>query len=311
MAQMHAIRVHHYGPAAELIYELIQRPEPQPGEVLVRIHGAGLNPVDWKTRSGRDESSPLESPIILGWDIAGVVEAAGDGVDQFVPGDEVFGMARFPEFGNAYAEYATVPAYDLAKKPANISFVEAAATPLAALTAWQALFDVAHLEAGQTALIHAAAGGVGHIAVQLAKWKGARVIGTASGQNAAFLRGLGVDEVIDYTRHRFEDVVRDVDVVMNTQNQATLERSFAVLRPGGFLVSITYTPDASLAQAHQGQAARILVHVSGAQMAEIAKLLATGKLRIEIARTFPLAEATAAHQLLEAGHTRGKIVLIP
>lgn len=311
MAQMHAVRLHHYGPAENLIYEEIERPEPQPGEVLVRIHGVGLNPVDWQTRQGRDESSPLASPIILGWDIAGVVAATGEGVGQVVPGDEVFGMARFPDFGDAYAEYATVPASDLAKKPANVSFAETAATPLAALTAWQGLFDVAHLEAGQKALIHAAAGGVGHIAVQLAKWKGAHVIGTASAHNADFLRSLGVDEVIDYTRQRFEDVARDVDVVMNTQDRATLERSFAVLKPGGILVSITHAPDEALARAHQARAAQILVHVSGAQMAEVAELLATGKLRIEIARNFPLAKAAAAHQILELGHTRGKIVLTP
>lgn len=312
MALMHAVRLHRYGGPDELIYEETQRPEPQAEEVLVRVRAAGVNPVDWKTRVGRGAApGDLDSPIILGWDIAGVVETIGNGVDQFVPGEEVYGMARFPAFGKAYAEYVAAPVTDLAKKPTNLSFVEAAATPLVTLTAWQALFETADLQSGQRILIHSAAGGVGHIAVQLAKWKGVYVIGTASARNADFVRGIGADQVIDYTQERFEDVARDVDVVLDAQGGTTQERSFTVLKPGGILVSIMQVPDASLAQAHHVKTARILVHPSSAQLAEAARLFETGKLRVEVARTFPLAEAANAHRLIEEGHTRGKIVLIP
>jgi NADPH:quinone reductase-like Zn-dependent oxidoreductase len=311
MAQMYAVRLHRYGAADQLIYEATQRPEAQAGEALVRVRAIGVNPVDWKTRQGRYDTGPIETPLILGWDIAGVIEATGTGVDQFTPGDDVFGMVRFPEFGDAYADYVAAPVSDLAKKPATLSCVEAAAVPLVALTAWQALFEAAQLQPGQTILIHAAAGGVGHIAVQLAKWKGARVIGVASAPNAEFLRSLGVDQVIDYTHERFEDVAPEVDVVLDTIGGATQERSFAALRPGGILVSITDTPDAALAQRYGVRSARILVHTSSAQLAEIAHLFESGKLRVEVARAFPLVEAAEAHRLSEAGHTRGKIVLIP
>jgi NADPH:quinone reductase-like Zn-dependent oxidoreductase len=311
MAQMHAVRLHQYGAAENLVYEETQRPEPRAGEALVRVRATGVNPVDWKTRNGRGVSGPPDAPIILGWDIAGVVEEVGSGVDQFATGEEVFGMVRFPEFGNAYADYVAAPASDLARKPANISFAEAAAAPLVTLTAWQALFDAAQLQAGQTVLIHAAAGGVGHVAVQLAKWKGARVFGTASARNADFLRGLGVDQVIDYTRERFEEVVRAVDVVLDTQGGAMQQRSFAVLKPGGMLVSIAETPNRALAQRYGVRTARIRVRPSGEQMAQIAQLLESRNLRMEVARTFPLAEAAEAHRLSETGHTRGKIVLIP
>lgn len=311
MAQMYAVRLHRYGAADELIYEATQRPEAQAGEALVRVRAIGVNPVDWKTRQGRYDTGPIETPLILGWDIAGVVEATGTGVDQFTPGDDVFGMVRFPEFGDAYADYVAAPVSDLAKKPATLSCVEAAVVPLVALTAWQALFEVAKLQPGQTILIHAAAGGVGHIAVQLAKWKGARVIGVASAPNAEFLRSLGVDQVIDYTHERFEDVAPEVDIVLDTIGGATQERSFAALKSGGILVSITDTPDAALAQRYGVRSARIQVHTSSAQLAEIAYLFESGKLHVEIARAFPLVEAAEAHRLSEAGHTRGKIVLIP
>lgn len=309
MAQMHAVRLHRYGGPDELIYEDTVRPRPHPGEALVRVRAAGVNPVDWQTRRGDGSDDPF--PIILGWDIAGVIEEVGMGVERFAPGDEVFGMVRFPDFGNAYAEYVAAPISDLARKPARLSFVEAAAAPLVTLTAWQALFEVAQLRAGQTILVHAAAGGVGHIAVQLAKWKGAHVIGTASGQNADFLRRLGVDQVIDYTRERFEHIARGVDVVLDTQGGATQERSFATLKPGGILVSITTPPNDSLARAHHVNTADILVHRSGEQLVRAAALFEEGILRVEVARTFPLAEAGAAHRLGEQHHTRGKIVLIP
>lgn len=311
MAQMHAVRLHQYGAAENLIYEETQRPEPQAGEALVRVRAAGVNPVDWQARAGRGATGPLDSSIILGWDIAGVVEEVGGRVDRFTAGDRVFGMVRFPEFGNAYADYVAAPAADLAKKPANISFVEAAAAPLVALTAWQALFEAAQLQPGQSVLIHAAAGGFGHVAVQLAQWRGARVIGTASARNADFLRGLGADQVIDYTSERFEEIARDVDVVLDTQGGATQQRSFAVLKPGGTLVSIAETPDEVRARIYDVNVVDFLVHPSGEQLEEIAHLFERGNLRVEVARTFPLAEAAEAHRLSETGHTRGKIVLTP
>jgi len=311
MAQMHAVRLHRYGAADELIYEETLRPEPQAGEALVRVYAAGVNPVDWKTRKGQWRRDPIESPLILGWDIAGVVVVTGSGVDQFSPGDEVFGMVRFPEFGDAYADYVAAPVDDLAKKPAALSLVKAAAVPLVALTAWQALFEAARLQPGQTILVHAAAGGVGHIAVQLAKWKGAHVIGTASAANVDFLRSLGVDQVIDYTHERFEDVAHEVDVVLDTIGGATQERSFEVIKPGGMLVSITDTPDESVARSYGVRTASILVHTSSEQLAEIAELFENGKLQVEVTRAFPLVEAAEAHLLVEAGHTRGKVVLIP
>jgi NADPH:quinone reductase-like Zn-dependent oxidoreductase len=311
MAHMHAVRLYHYGAADDLTYEETEQPEQQTGEVLIRVQAAGVNPADWKTRIGYGEpEGDLKAPIILGWDVAGVVEELGSGVSQFAPGDEVYGMVRFPEFGNAYAEYVAAPVTDLAKKPAILSFAEAAAAPLALLTAWQALFEAADLRSGQTILIHGAAGGVGHFAVQLAKWKGARVIGTASARNADFLRSLGADQVIDYTRERFEEVAQNMDAVLDTQGDETQERSYAVLKPGGILVAITQMPDESLAQAHHVKAAGVLVRPSGAQLAQAADLFETGKLHVEVTHTLPLAEAANAHRLSEEGHTRGKIALL-
>src|SRR5688572_1233209 len=220
-------------------------------------------------------------------------------------------MVRFPEIGNAYAEYVAAPASDFVLKPTTLSHIEAAAVPLVALTAWQVMFDTAHLKAGQMILIHAAAGGVGHVAVQLAKWKGARVIGTASARNADFLRELGVDEVVDYTAAPFEDVVHDVDVVLDCVG-GLLERSIKVLKSGGFLSWIAggLATERVAELAKEGiRAGGILVHIDNTQLAEITKLIDAGIVKPVVEKVFPLAEASKAHEAIETGRTRGKIVL--
>lgn len=291
------------GPPEALQLRSIPRPVPGPGEVLVRVRAAGVNPVDWKVRSGR--SSLLgPPPFVVGWDIAGEVEALGPGTSGFAVGDAVYGMPRFPQQAAAYAEYVSAPAADLAPSP-RVSRVEAAALPLAVLTAWQALFETADLRAGQRVLIHAAAGGVGHLAVQLARWKGAHVIGTASARNAEFVRHLGADEVVDYTAGPFEDAVRDVDLVLDCVGGDVLQRSPAVVRPGGRLVTIAGAPP----ETPGITSTRILVRPSGSQLREIAALVDAGELRVNVDATFPLAEAAAAHRAVETGRTRGKVVL--
>lgn len=311
MATMKAVRIHAYGEPAVLVYEDAPRPEPKAGEVLVRVHAAGVNPVDSKTRAGRGMAGRYGSPfpLIVGWDISGVVESVGAGVTAYKPGDAVYSMVRFPAIGDAYAEYVAVAVSDLAPKPKTLDHVHAAAVPLAALTAWQALFDTANLSAGQTVLIHAAAGGVGHLAVQLAKWKGARVIGTASARNADFLREIGVDEVVDYTDAPFEDVVRDVDVVMNCVSPDLADRSFKTLKPGGFLVSIAGAPSEAVASKFDVKFGGILVHVDAAQLAAITEVIDGGHLKPFVELVVPLAEAAKAHEAIDTGRTRGKIVI--
>ncbi|MCA0457272.1 MAG: NADP-dependent oxidoreductase [Chloroflexi bacterium] len=307
---MKAVRMHGFGDADVLVYEDAPRPEASAGEVLVRVHAAGVNPADWQSRWGGDELlAPATLPLIPGWDVSGVVEAVGEGVTAFKVGDAVYGMARFPDWGSTYAEYVTCPTSDLSHKPRHFSHVEAAAIPLVALTAWQALFEAGDLQAGETVLIHAAAGGVGHMAVQLATWKGARVIGTASARNTDYLKGIGVDEVIDYTTTRFDEVLRDVDVVLDTMGGDIADRSFKVLRRGGRLVSIVATPSAELAVQYGVQTADILVHRDADQLAEITTLCEAEYLKATIDSVYPLAQATEAHRKGETNRTRGKLVL--
>ena len=313
-SRMKAVQIHAYGGPEELRHEEVPRPEPGEGEVLVRVHAASVNPVDSKSRAGgavvmRPGGQRLPLPIILGWDVSGTVESAGAGAD-FAPGDEVYGMIRFPEIGAAYAEYATAPAAHLARKPASLSHEEAAALPLVALTAWQALFDTAGLSAGQRVLIHAAAGGVGHVAVQLARWKGAEVIGTASARNEGFLRELGVDRFVDYNAGPLEEAVGgDVDVVLDPIGGETQERSLRLLRRGGILVSIVGAPPADRAAELGVRGERILVRPHREQLVEIARLVEEGKLRPTLDSVFPLAEARAAHERIDSHRARGKIVL--
>lgn len=307
-ATMKAIRYHEHGGAEVLKYEDAPRPEPARGEVLVKVHAAGVNPVDWKVRGGAFKTRGAELPQIPGYDVAGVVEKVGEGVQRLKPGDEVFGFLSLAR-GGAYAEYVAAPERELALKPKKADFVQAAAVPLAALTAWQALFDSAGLEEGQTVLIHAGAGGVGHFAVQLAKSRGAKVIATASEANHEFLRGLGADQVIDYTKQHFEQLVKDVDVVLDPIGGDTLEGSLSVLKKNGFLVSIVGKPPQQKLTQFGVRGDGILVHPDSAELAEIGKRMDAGELVPHVSAVVPLADAKRAQELSESGHTRGKIVL--
>lgn len=288
----------------------IERPAPRPNEVLVRVRAAGVNPTDWKHR----ESGGFlgEPPFVLGWDVSGVVEAVGIGVAAFRPGDEVFGMLPYPFGHGSHAEYVIAPVRALTHKPSVIDHTEAGALPLVSLTAWQALTEHSDVRPGQRVLIHAAAGGVGHVAVQIAKARGAHVIGTASAGKHEFLRGLGADEVIDYRETDFTEAVKDVDVVLDTLGGETSVRSLRVLRPGGVVVSILPVgSDEFGAEAERlgVRAVRMLLDADRAGMQAIADLVEQGKLRPEIAGTFPLADAAQAHALGETGRTTGKLVL--
>ena len=308
-ATMKAVRLHEYGPASALRYEDAPKPAPGAKDLLVRVHAAGTNPVDWKIRGGMMPLPKEAMPIILGYDVAGVVEAVGAEVKGFKPGDEVFAYLSLQR-GGGYAEYTIVRESEAAMKPKNADFVHAAAVPLAALTAWQAMFDTAGLKEGQTVLIHGGAGGVGHFAVQLAKARGAKVIATASEKNVAFVRSLGADTVIDYKAQKFEDVANDVDVVLDPIGGETQERSFGVLKPGGFLVSIVQPPAPEKLKEKGVRGAVILVKPNGGELAEIAALIDTGKVKPEVSETLPLAEGAKAQTLNESGAvSKGKIVL--
>ncbi|MFI1175745.1 NADP-dependent oxidoreductase [Streptomyces melanogenes] len=288
----------------------VPRPVPGPAEVLVRVCAAGVNPTDWWHRATGGLAGDV--PIRLGWDVSGVVEAAGPGVTLFGPGDEVFGMPRQPAPAGTYAEYVVSPARHLTAKPPGLSHVEAAALPLAALTAWQALVDTADVRPGQRVLIHAAAGGVGHLAVQIAKARGAHVIGTARATNHDFVRGLGADEVIDYTRTDFATTARDVDVVIDTIGGDYGPRSLKTLRPGGILVSLSSPAEAHLAAEARALGLRstfMITEADQAGMKEIASLAASGRLRVRIDTVLPLERAAKAHEIGESGRTAGKIVL--
>jgi NADPH:quinone reductase-like Zn-dependent oxidoreductase len=287
----------------------LDRPAPGPSQILVRVHAAGVNPTDWKHRARRTFLGP--PPFVLGWDVSGVVEAAGFGVTLYQPGDEVFGMLPYPHGVGSHAEYVTGPARAFAFKPGNVDHVRAGALPLAALTAWQALADTAQLAAGQRVLIHAAAGGVGHLAVQIAKARGAYVIGTASARNHGLLRDLGADELIDYQAADFGAVVRDADVVLDTIGGDYPARSLRTLRPGGRLISLLPLPAGLAAEAaQQGLRAQVmLVEADHAGMTAIADLVTAGTLHPVIAGTFPLADAAKAHAAGETGHVAGKLVL--
>ena len=306
--EMLAVRIHEFGGRDVLRVEQAPRPNPGTGEMLVRVHAAGVNPVDWKVRQSGGRMLNVKLPFTLGYDVSGVVEEMGEGVSHFKVGDEVFAYLSLSR-GGGYAEYAIVEFDEAAPKPKNVSHVEAAGVPLAALTAWQALFDTADLKEGQTALIHAGAGGVGVFAVQLAKWKGARVIATASKNNHEFLKQLGADEVIDYRSQNFADVVKDVDVVLDSVGGQTTTDSFKVLKKGGMLVSIVGQPSRKLADEAGVRAGAILVKTNGRQLAQIAKLIEEGTVKPVIGHEFPLKDVAKAHEQSETGHTRGKIVL--
>ena len=305
---MKAIRIHQYGGPEVLAQVEMQRPTPGPNEVLIKVHAASVNPFDWKARAGYvKEFFPLTFPATLGSDVSGTVEEVGPGATRFKRGDEVYASLGLE--GGGYAEYAVAKETIVAEKPGMLDHVQAAAVPSAGITAWQALLEVAQLRAGQKVLIHGAAGGVGNFAVQFAKAKGAYVIGTASSRNQSLLRELGVDKAIDYTKTRFEDVVRNVDVVLDTIGNETQERSFKVLKKGGILVSIVQPPSEELAAKHGVRALFYGSHPSASDLAQITKLIDADKVKPVVETVLPLAEARRAHELSQSGHARGKIVL--
>lgn len=300
------------------VFKIAEVPIPRPsaGQLLVKIKAAGLNPVDYKTRTGKGQAAQFTLPAILGWDIAGQIADAGQGAHKFRPGDRIFGMSNFPKPANAYAQYAVVQEDEFALVPDNISDEMAGATPLAALTAWEALFDHAKLKAGMRVLIHAAAGGVGHIAVQLARITAADVIGTASAQNHTWVKELGASECIDYREQRFEEATEPVDVVIDMMGAETSLRSLDIIKPGGIMVSLPsmYKDDpAVLAKAKEKNVQVIWMSVrpSGARMEQIASLMEDEQLIVKVAAVFPLKEVAKAHELLESHHVQGKVVLIP
>jgi len=309
MKLMKAIRIHKYGGPEVLQYEDVPRPQLGNGEVLIRVYAAGVNPVDWKVRSGSLNGLVHHKfPLILGWDLSGVIEEVGPGVSQFKKGDEVFSKPDTSRDG-AYAKYVVVRESKVALKPKSLHHVYAAAVPLAGITAWQALFDVAQLRRGQRALIHGGSGGVGHFAVQFAKWKGAYVIATASTKNQQLLREIGVDQPIDYTTQRFEEVAKNVDVVLDTIGGETQERSWKVVKRGGLLASVVQPPDADKANRFGVRGAFLGSEPNGNELAEISALIGSGNLKVVLDRILPLSEVRRAHELSQSGHARGKIVL--
>jgi NADPH:quinone reductase-like Zn-dependent oxidoreductase len=311
MENMKAVRIHNYGGPEVLQFEDAPRPTPGSGELLIRVHAASVNAIDWKIRAGYlKDVFPVPLPFIPGWDVSGVVEAVGSGATKFKKGDEVYARPDIARSGKGtYAEYVVVQEAEAAIKPKSVDHVHAAAIPVVGLTAWQALFDKGGLSKGQKILIHGAAGGVGSFAVQLAKWKGAHVIGTASGRNQEFLQEFGVDEPIDYEKTRFEDVVHDVDVVLDTRGGDTQSRSWKVLKKGGILVSIVAPPSADEAAKHGVRSAFFSAQPNSSQLSEIAKLVDAGKLKPVVETVLPLSDARRALELNETGHARGKIVL--
>jgi NADPH:quinone reductase-like Zn-dependent oxidoreductase len=306
---MQAIRVHQFGGLESLVAEDVPRPTPGEGEVLVRVRAAGVGPWDAWIRSGKSVL-PQPLPLTLGSDVAGVVEHVGPGVPRFRAGDAVFGATN-ARFTGGYAEYAVASAATLAKMPPQMSFVEAASVPVIACTAWQMVFEHGALDATKRVLVHGAAGNVGAYAVQLAKRAAREVIATVSADDTEYVRTtLGADHVIDARISRFEEVLTDIDVVLDTIGGDTLDRSFAVLKPGGVLVSAVSEPDRQKATRHGVRALFFLVEVSSQRLDEIAALIATGELHTRVGDVLPLAEARVAHEMLAGKpHKRGKIVL--
>ena len=310
MSTMKAVRFHKFGGPEVLVYEDAPKPEPADGEVLVKVHAASVNPIDWKIRAGHMRGFrdyPL--PFILGWDVSGVIESVGPGVTQWKAGDEVYGR---PDMGRngAYAEYIAVREGELAYKPRSLDHVRSAAIPLAGLTAWQALFDAGGLKPGEKVLIQAAAGGVGHLAIQFAKLKELYVAGTASGRNQEYLKQLGCDLPVNYETTRFEEVVHDFDTVIESLGGEVRKRSWKALKKGGILVALIGPPPSEEdAKAHSVRASIIWGQAKPDQLAEIARLADSGKVRPEIAAVFPLRDAAQAHAMSATEHVRGKIVL--
>lgn len=309
MRSMKCVCIYHFGGPDVLMYTDAPRPRCDSGEVLVKVHAAGVNPVDWKIREGHlQEQVKHTFPLILGWDVSGVVASVGPGTSRLKVGDEVFSRPDILRDG-AYAEYIVIKESEVALKPPSLDHVQAAALPLAGLAAWQSLVEVAQLESGQRVLIHAAAGGVGSLAVQIAKDRGAFVIGTASARHTDYLRKIGVDEVIDYGHRKFDENVSAVDVVLDTMGGDTQERSWKTLKKGGLLVSLVSQPSPEIAAKMGVRQAFVFVQPNAAQLGELSKLVESGKLRPKVEKVLPLPEAMRAQELSQAGHTCGKIVL--
>jgi NADPH:quinone reductase-like Zn-dependent oxidoreductase len=307
---MQAVIINRFGGADVLHLAELPKPEPKPGEILIRTRRIGVNYIDALTRAGR--GVPVESfPAIVGWDLAGVVAALGAGVTRFRVGDEVFGMPRFPRLAEAYAEYVSASAHELALKPAAVDDTTAASVPMIGLTAWLALFTQGNLRAGQRVFVHGASGGVGHVAVQLAREAGAEVIGAASADHHDFVASLGANLVIDYADGTIERAVRDIDLAIDHRGGDDFVRIVSVMRPGGVIATLkgaNPTGDA-LAREKGVRVERVFVQPNGEALEKIADRLATGRLQVAVSRTVPLAEASAAHAIVEKARGRGRIVL--
>lgn len=302
---MKAIRIHEFGGPEVMKYDEIPKPEPGPGEIRIRIIASGVNPIDWKLRKGLLGNFLL--PMVIGLDIAGIVDATHQEEKLFQVGEEVF--AKIPIGKGGYTEYTVVNSAQVARKPKSIGFVESAAIPTAGLAAWQSLFDIAGLEKGQSILIHGAAGGVGTFAVQFARWKGAYVIGTASGGNVQFLKSIGADEVIDYKNQQFESLVSNIDVVLDTVGGDTFERSWKVLKPGGFLVTTVAGIPEGVPEKYDVHAKTLITQPDGEELAQIASIIDEKQIKPIVTTVLPLKEAQKAHEMSESRHIRGKIVL--
>jgi NADPH:quinone reductase-like Zn-dependent oxidoreductase len=304
-----AVRTHGRGGPEQLLFEDAPMPEVGPGDVLVRVHATGITPAEltWDETYRNADGTP-RIPAIPGHEVSGVVEKMAPDVSAFRRGDEVYGLPDFPRDGAA-AEFAAVQAANLAVKPRSVSHEQAAALPLSALTAWQALFEHAHLAAGESVLIHGGAGGVGSLAVQLARWRGAHVIATVSARDTALVRSLGADELIDYHTTRFEEMLRDIDVVLDTVGGETLERSWRVLRKGGVLVTLVAPIPPGAAEQHGVRGVFFIVSGNREQLDRITGLVDTGKLKPIVSEVVPLARAREAFERGAAGHAPGKIVL--
>jgi len=308
-AVMKAMVVHEFGGPEVMKYEDAPRPEPKDDEILVRVMAAAVNPVDSYVRQGMFAKRGMDNrPAIIGYDISGVVEKTGANAKKFKAGDKVYSYLSVMR-GGGYAEFAIAKESETALKPKNINFEEAAAVPLAATTAWQSLVDEAKLNAGQTVLVHGGSGGVGSFAIQIAKARGAKVIATASTAHQDLLKQLQVDQAIDYTTTKFEDMVKDVDVVLNCARAEALARSYGVVKKGGIIVSITDEPDQTECAKHGIRGFRLGAHPDANVLEELTKLIEAGKMKPIVSQTLPLADASKAHQQIETHHTLGKIVL--
>jgi NADPH:quinone reductase-like Zn-dependent oxidoreductase len=304
---MKAVVAHEYGAPQVLKFEDVPRPGPSDDEALVRVIASSVNPADPLTLSGKyAKEFGTHLPLIPGYDIAGVVEKTGASVTKLKVGDAVYG---YPTFGGGWADYVTVKEWEVAAKPKSLNFVEAAAVPMGALTAWQALVDVAKIQPGQTVLIHGGSGGVGSFAIQIAKARGARVITTASTANQDLLKQLGADMAVDYTKTKFEDVAKDVDAVLDPVGRDTLARSYDVVKKGGIVMSLVALPDKNELQKRGIHGAAISAHPDAGDLAEIAQLIDSGKIKPIVTQIRPLSEAIAAQQQAATHHTRGKVVL--